>query len=492
VTFKKYEDISLYGSTGLSSKDLFRQRRGYDVFYPTATDPLFPKPINFRDSQQSRYGAMSSNKEYMIPDTAYFKQLVGTKETLFALNFVADAYEELSFYMKTKGIIKMMEDSGRLKMDMSAKKAWTNSDGVFSQIQEGLYDSFNETFLDIQTRAMVKDFESFMDVFMNFYLNFLEFDIPVTYTGMLQSSFYNPMFSGLCIELENLDHDSDYEKFDKYVNNKNFKEYATAAASFGFMLDQHAPWRLVANINSPRMKKYIGNYIRLYRLSREGLTEYTTVPYLEDGSTHAHKYFIDENGNGFTDSHGSPKNITKEHSHQIINYRIVPSATPKGNDPNVGIEPHIHQLQILNTTPWSNEDFYNEYYYRTQDMDIENLKNMMFDFYERFATNFPQVSIPKPCQTSKDIKDFYNTNFFYDPLQVSKVYRNKISREDFDQQYDDLFWYKTYFLVRLRELKQNISSAKVKNSLAKIENLYLNLDKESSLSYIQQYLKQYY
>ena len=47
-------------------------------------------------------------------------------------------------------------------------------------------------------------------------------------------------------------------------------------------------------------------------------------------------------------------------------------------------------------------------------------------------------------------------------------------------------------MIRMRELKVTISTSKMANNLAKIEDLYLNVDKDSALSYIIQYLKQYY
>ena len=492
MTFKKYENISLYGSTNLPSKHLFRQRRGYDALYPSENDPLFPKPINFRNQKQAKYGVISPDKEYLVCDPAYLKQVAGTKEVIYALNFVSDAYSDFLFYMNTKGTLKMMEDGERLKSDMSAKKAWQNPDTTYDQLQNALYESFIEVFLDIKTKQKITNFASFMDVFMNFYLNYMEYDVPVTYTGMLQSSFYNPMFSGLCIEIENSDHDEDYTKFDKYINNKNFKEYATAAAAFGFMLDKHAPWRLVANIKSPKMIKYIDNYLRLYKASREGITEYTTMPYLEDGSTHAHKYYIDEYGNGYTDSHGSPGNILKEHTHQIIDYKLVPSATTKGNSPNIGIEPHTHDMQVFSEAIKRN-DFYDSYYFRTQEIDLENLKEMMFGIYKRFVDTFPFATTPLACHLSKNIYDYSpDFNFMFDPLQVKRIYRDEISEEQYNAEYEDLFFYKIYFMIRMRELKVTISTSKMANNLAKIEDLYLNVDKDSALSYIIQYLKQYY
>ena len=491
MTFKKYENISLSGQTGLRSKSLFAQRKGYDAFYPTVFDSTFPTPIDFRNPTYQKYGLVDSNKEYMILDPAYLKPLVGAKESIYALSFVADAYQDFLFYMNTKGIPKMMPDGGRLKKDMTAKLAWKNSDVDYESLKSGIYESFVQTFLDIDSKPKIKNIEGFMDIFLNFYLNFMNFDIPITYTGLMQSSYADPRYSGLCIHLETGDLDSDYEKFDQYINNRNFKEYATAAAAFGFMVDKHIPWRLVANVRSPKMSKYINNHLNFINLPRSGPTELTKTPYLSNNSTHAHLYFIDEYGNGYTDEHDAPGDLNKHHGHKIIDYKIIPNGTPKANDPNTGIEPHIHELQIPQVN-WSLKDLYDEYYFRAEDIDIDNLKDMMFELYNRYVNQQPFSSIPQPCKTAKSKADLGGTNFALLPLAVTKIFRTLILRERYEAEYDDLFWYKIYFLIRLRELRAETTPAKITNNLAKIEDLYLNIDKEASMSYIISYLKQFY
>ncbi|MHA2219975.1 MAG: hypothetical protein ACXACY_29135 [Candidatus Hodarchaeales archaeon] len=490
-SFKVYEDISIFGNSDLKTKDLFVQRKGYDALYPSVVNPLLPEPIDYRSRGYQKYGLVNTRKEYIIPDSAYLKPVAGTEGEIYALNFVADAYQDFLFYMNTKGTIKMMEDGGRLKKQMSAKKGWKDPDADFESLKTGLYEAFLESFLNIEYRKRINNFQGFMDVFLNFYLNFMNFDVPVTYTGMMQSSFADPRHSGLCIHLETGDLDDDYDKFDRYLNNRNYKEYVTAAAAFGFMVDKHVPWRLVANIASPKMKAYMSNYMNLYTAPRQGYVELTTTPYLSNGSTHAHSYFIDEYGNGFTDEHTAPGNLNKHHGHQIVDYKIIPNGTPKANEPNTGIGPHIHSIQIMSTN-WSTKDFYNEYFFKTNEVDLQSIKDMMFEFYNNYVDFQPFSTVPKSCKPNVKIDELGKTNFALLPLEVGKIYRDQISKEKYDAEYDDLFWYKIYFLIRLREVRANIIQKKITKALGKIEYLYLTVDKETSMSYINRYLKQYY
>ena len=118
---------------------------------------------------------------------------------------------------------------------------------------------------------------------------------------------------------------------------------------------------------------------------------------------------------------------------------------------------------------------------------------MMFGIYKRFVDTFPFTTTPLACHLSKNIYDFNpDFNFIFDPLQVKRIYRDELSEEQYNAQYEDLFFYKVYFMIRMRELKVTIATSKMANNLAKIEDLYLNVDKDSALSYITSYLKQFY
>jgi hypothetical protein len=62
------------------------------------------------------------------------------------------------------------------------------------------------------------------------------------------------------VEISNDSHSDDNNKLKKYIKSSNFEFYLLSAAKFGFLVDKNAPWRLVANINSAPMQKYMEKY----------------------------------------------------------------------------------------------------------------------------------------------------------------------------------------------------------------------------------------
>ena len=76
-------------------------------------------------------------------------------------------------------------------------------------------------------------------------------------TGFLKSKYCPPRVSGLVIDLYVHSHMADDVKVEEYINSSNFCFFATAALRHGFSIDYNAPWRIVADLESPAMKEYM-------------------------------------------------------------------------------------------------------------------------------------------------------------------------------------------------------------------------------------------
>jgi hypothetical protein len=65
--------------------------------------------------------------------------------------------------------------------------------------------------------------------------------------------------SGLAIDLAEFDASLDILKVERVFDNKNYKFYENAAMQYGFKIDKNCPWRIVADLGSPAMQKYMNN-----------------------------------------------------------------------------------------------------------------------------------------------------------------------------------------------------------------------------------------
>ena len=69
------------------------------------------------------------------------------------------------------------------------------------------------------------------------------------------------------------------------------------------------------------------------------------------------------------------------------------------------------------------------------------------------------------------------------------VQREKISNENYDDKYSDLFWLKIYYKIKLSELGVKISNSAIEREMIKLEQLYNSLDYDQSLEYINNKVK---
>ncbi len=488
-----------------SSSDLFKKRSEYQTMYPI--DPSSPNPIDFRMDAYRNYGKLNNRNDFVFPDSDHLKQ-VGNSN-VWALNFVADAYFDFEKYMKIDSANRMLADNF-ISQNWSAARAWEGVNGKYQESMNSHYNAFVGPYLDNRLRHKnIKSFDTFLDLFMNGYLNDLISIAPITKTGLISSRYTGHNSSGLCIELSVSDHGDDNEKVDKFLSSPNFSFYTLAASKFGFLVDKNAPWRLVANLQSPVMHEYARRYIKepifQAQTKRGGqFSTYTTVgenlPTTNNVNAgkiveHWHDYEVDENGNGQTTSlywpdQGQMGQPIANHRHEIINWVIQPRSTSGGPGflPTIKVEKIETHDHLLRFKPYDNittDDLFASYYIPSHIFDIENLKVYLFSFYNTYVSTYPVVAVPSYCKTSAP-------SGYFKAMQIRDHFRDIIEESQFNNKYGDLFWLRAYFLIRLREIGVNLSSAKKISNLNKIGQIYNSLDFMAAMSYIQIYLKQYY
>ena len=69
------------------------------------------------------------------------------------------------------------------------------------------------------------------------------------------------------------------------------------------------------------------------------------------------------------------------------------------------------------------------------------------------------------------------------------VERQKVNLEDFAASYDELFWLKLYYRIRLKEAQINTPDSLLTRELIKLEQIYNSLDYGSALDYINDKVK---
>ena len=246
------------GSNKLGSKEIFKEKTLYDEHaYP----PMGPRPLDTFSRFDLLYGRVDERLNPVYPVEDELKQLpMGQgKETIFALNFVADAFKDMQDYFNKAAAMGRIQQGENSPAFTSIEPALglTSEENIHRTYAAHInkaYDIFVGEFLDSQLEQKIGNFDDFVQIFLA-YITRVCYSTPFTRVAFCSSGYANPRQSGLVIDLYKGKHDDDYAKYAGFIRDNNFSFFARTCERFGFMVDKNAPWRIYANIDSPYMKE---------------------------------------------------------------------------------------------------------------------------------------------------------------------------------------------------------------------------------------------
>ncbi len=248
------------GNNKLSAYAAFYQKSVYrDTSYPVG-EGMGPSPIDLIDDYKLLYGRINDTGSPIFLAEDNLMQLHSDdNKTHFALNFVAEAYEDMREYVQFAARTNKIDNQTSVYADIPPARAWDSLHKRYHKYWEDLFLAFDGTYMNSTLNAKIQDFDSFMRIFMQF-AQHIGAIFPMTRTEYLTSKYVSPSTSGLMIEMVEGVHDDDFAKYVGFIRDNNFSWMRTVANRFGFKIDKNAPWRFVADVGSPAMKEYMKKY----------------------------------------------------------------------------------------------------------------------------------------------------------------------------------------------------------------------------------------
>ena len=240
------------GGTSPDIKTAYRERKRYK-------ETAFLNGVDFIDTwyQYPNYGLLNADYEPVVLNSDEYYSNMTTLSSppepeVRAASFVASAFRNFRDYYVAK------TTSARLDFPVFIGEA----------IPTVAHISFEDSYLEYLD-ALVSQYADFVldemtsvDMFTKLLSYFVEINIkkfPITRSGFLLSTKCPIAVSGLVVELADLEYSKDDRKSD-ILNSIEFQCFAELATQSGFFIDKNAPWRLIANLESPMMKSYIERY----------------------------------------------------------------------------------------------------------------------------------------------------------------------------------------------------------------------------------------
>ena len=175
---------------------------------------------------------------------------------IFVTNFVHDAFDAMAtYYNVAKQHNKIRANAGFL-VDMKIKRGYESINNSHEAYMQTYFQAFTDYLNSRGLVEKIRNFKEFMHHFENFIYQVVT-ENPVTRTGFTRSIYSNILNGGLAIEIENISKSRENLKVTDFYENPNFDNYSKIANHFGFVVDRDVPWRLLANISSPRMQLFM-------------------------------------------------------------------------------------------------------------------------------------------------------------------------------------------------------------------------------------------
>lgn len=181
----------------------------------------------------------------------------GLSPTLLALPFVADAFADLSLQFQKSHVAGKLDTSDKFLSTIRAVRAYENPKKLYAAHMNSLLLGIRDAFRIDNVRY--RTFEEFIPLFINALQSVTEL-LPYTLPAFMKHRLCPITATGLVIEISSGDFSKDLDKIDNFVNSPNWKFYLNACRSYGFSVDMHAPWRLIADIGTQVMVNYASKY----------------------------------------------------------------------------------------------------------------------------------------------------------------------------------------------------------------------------------------
>lgn len=275
LTLKPFDaSIIPLGKNSDSTKDLFNRRKYYKKYalpdtsknlnevdgntvddtsnyQGVARDLLAPFYTIDLVHNKSFYGRIDTNNRSIYPSEKFLKLVNGTQDVML-LDFVAEAANDM--IEKINRMVNVGKISKKSSYsDFIPKKGWTSFTKEHHKSMNKVFEIFIGRYATSKKFfTKIYDFSSYITHFTNFLDLFLP-AFPITRSNMQISSHVNPGISGIVFEIAPDKHDEDENKYRTYILDKNFIDICKIANGFGFYIDKNAPWRFVADLDSPQM-----------------------------------------------------------------------------------------------------------------------------------------------------------------------------------------------------------------------------------------------
>ncbi len=245
------QKLDFKGGSGSTIKEEFDNRKYYKEQARIKNVELFDTHY-----QNCHYGLLNEDYEPVCLNTdnnlANLGKFSNNEAGIYAANFVTRAFEDFRRYYVATTLEKRLEFPPVIGQPTPVR-AFSNFDSVWSIYIQRQIQDYAQLLI-----SELNDIDDHKEILFRLIKDNVE-EFPITKSGFLLSNKCQLSVSGLTIELAQLPYDIDAEK-SQLFNSFEYSCFAELVSEMGFYIDKNAPWRLIANLDSPLIRNKILEY----------------------------------------------------------------------------------------------------------------------------------------------------------------------------------------------------------------------------------------
>jgi len=247
---------ALVATNSMKSRESFFKRLAYKIYaYQDSDGEDVGVVKDFTQFENILYGRVDTLYNCIELQPGRLVPIKGSQNQ-YALRYVADAYAQFSNEIKT-AVANGKIRNAPFFQEMIVKHSYL----PIRNAHRALLNTAGATFANFYIRSgrlrEIKNFDQFLVKFVDFLYEFAELN-PLSSPAFLLSKSSDISTTGLVLDLELKDFSKDEDKF-AFIVSPYFDYFKSCAQRFGFYIDKNYPYRLVANLSSAPMKKFMAD-----------------------------------------------------------------------------------------------------------------------------------------------------------------------------------------------------------------------------------------
>lgn len=212
-------------------------------------------------SGHRRYGVINTKNITIYPKDESLKSYTTSNGIRHEnINFVTDAFLDLKKSMDSLYTKTVVSEGASLYIKLNPINTYKNVTSMYSLYLNFLFDTFMNTYLTEEQKNNIIDINTFIPVFLE-YIKIVTEKMPILRETYIKSNLTPEEVTGLVISLDDRIREDDFNnKTNKYIVDKYFNTFVEMAGRFGFYVNRNAPWKIVADLDSPIMRNYAQKY----------------------------------------------------------------------------------------------------------------------------------------------------------------------------------------------------------------------------------------